>query len=347
MNVPGASRPNPSHQSKFQGIDDVRAIMGRKLLGPVQRALTTRRGGSVQLVRPRQAAAQAWRCLSTQTLAATASTKPPAGGDGDVLCSVDAAPPGGQGTVATVTLSNPRRLNSLSRELIAKLTSTLRSLASEPDVRCVVIQGAAPATGKSPSFTTGANIFEMTHLKSYDDAKKFITELHHACQAMRNVPVPAIARIDGLCLGGGLELAASCDFRYATSRSTFGMPETKFGIPSVVEARLLANIIGWQRTKEMVYFAKSYDAVEMERWWLVDQSCESAEELDEVVMDAVTTISSFGRQAMREQKRLVRIWEESDLVTGIEAGVDSYARMFNDGGSEPAHYMKVFTERKK
>ncbi|KAJ6440164.1 enoyl-CoA hydratase [Purpureocillium lavendulum] len=261
--------------------------------------------------------------------------------DGDVFCTLDAAPPGGEGTVATVTLSNPKRLNSLSRELIAKLTATMRSLASQPDdLRCVVVQGAAPAPGKSPSFTTGANIFQMAQLASYDAAKQFITELHRACQAVRDVPVPTMARIDGLCLGGGLELAAACDFRYATRRSTFGMPETKFGIPSVVEARLLANIVGWQRAKEMVYFARTGGGT-------TAAACETPRDLDDVVTEAVAALTALGPRAVREQKRLVRIWEESDLVAGIEAGVDAYARMFSDGGSEPARYMKPFLERKK
>ncbi|UNI19441.1 hypothetical protein JDV02_005625 [Purpureocillium takamizusanense] len=350
-------------------------IMGRALLRPFESAWTTVRRAQVHTT-----ATTTWRrlyagtpalgvhaprrCMSTETipLAEQQQKRPAAGGgDGDVLCSVDAAPPGGEGTVATVTLSNPRRLNSLSGELIAKLTSTLRSLADEPDVRCVVIQGAAPAAadpvkeeeeGKKkknppPSFTTGANIFEMARLQSYDDAKAFITALHRACQAVRHLPVPSIARIHGLCLGGGLELAAACDFRYATRASTFGMPEARYGVPSVVEARLLANIVGWQRAKEMVYFARIYGAPEMERWGLVDGCCATVEELDGVVAGAVAGITALGPGAVREQKRLVRIWEESDLGTGIEAGVDSFARMFSDGGEEPARYMKAFTERKK
>lgn len=266
--------------------------------------------------------------------------------DSNIFCAISNAPQGGQGLVASVTLSNPKRLNSLSGESIALLTKTLRSLASESDLRCVVIQGDRTTT-KSPSFTSGADIYQMAELKSYDEGRKFITELHEACQAMRDVPVVTIAQIDGLCLGGGLELASACDFRYATLRSTFSMPETKYGIPSVIEARLLANIIGWQKTKEMVYFAKFYDAEEVQRWGLIDKCCKDAENLEQAVTEAVQKITSFGPKTIREQKRLVKIWEETDLKAGVEAGIDSYARMFEDGGSEPSYYMKLFTERKK
>ncbi|OJJ05327.1 hypothetical protein ASPVEDRAFT_153560 [Aspergillus versicolor CBS 583.65] len=264
----------------------------------------------------------------------------------DILYSVTEAPVAGSGTVANVTISNPKRLNSMDRDMVKKLTSTLRQLSQQPDIRCLVVQGATTTT-KSPSFTSGANIFQMANISSYEEAEDFISGLHEACQAMRDIPVPTIAKINGLCLGGGLEFAAACDFRYATRTSTFSMPETKFGIPSVIEARLLANLIGWQKAKEMVYFARFYSAEDVEPWGLVDKSCKDVQELEEVVHEAVTTISSFGPKAMREQKALCQIWEESDLASGIEAGIHAYARMFQDGGSEPKHYMKAFTERKQ
>lgn len=286
--------------------------------------------------------AQLDKAAATPTDDATAFRN---GHHGHILCSVDPAPNGGQGVVATITISNPKRLNSLSSPLISKLTSTLRSLASEPELRCVVIKGETSST-KAASFSSGANIYEMAVLNNYDDAKAFISQLHEACQTMRDLPVVTIAQIHGLCLGGALELAASCDFRYATRTSTFSMPETKYGIPSVIEARLLANIVGWQKAKEMVYFAKFYDGEKMEKWGLVDESCGDVKELEKKVSEVVGLVASYGPETMRSQKKLVRLWEEKDLITGVEAGVDSYASMFKDGGSEPATYMKVFTDRK-
>ncbi|EXJ88222.1 hypothetical protein A1O1_05152 [Capronia coronata CBS 617.96] len=125
------------------------------------------------------------------------------------------------------------------------------------------------------------------------------------------------------------------------------MPETKYGVPSVIEARLLANIVGWQKTKEMVYLAKVYTADHMENWGLVDTVCEDVERLEDKVSEVVNTTASYSPLAMRAQKKLVRVWEESDLVQGVEAGIGAYASMFEDGGSEPAKYMKTFTERKQ
>ncbi|OQU97073.1 hypothetical protein CLAIMM_03074 [Cladophialophora immunda] len=264
---------------------------------------------------------------------------------GDIICSVTPSPSGDGRTVATVTISNAARLNSLNSSLIGKLTSTLRSLASEPKLSCVVIKGAVSET-KVAAFSSGANIFEMAAIDNYNDAKDFISRLHGACQAARDLPVVTVAQIHGLCFGGALELAAACDFRYATHESSFSMPETKFGIPSVIEARLLVNIVGWQRTKELVYLAKVYNAKEMEKWGLVDASYEDAQQLQQRVDKVVELVASYGPEAMRAQKRLVKLWEETNLTFGVKAGIDSFASMFSDGGSEPAKYMREFTERK-
>ncbi|OAL21709.1 hypothetical protein AYO22_07651 [Fonsecaea multimorphosa] len=276
------------------------------------------------------------------TAAAPSSDK---NSSGDIICSVTPSSNGEGRTVATVTISNAARLNSLNSTLIDKLTSTLRSLASEPNLCCVVINGAV-SESKVPAFSSGANIFEMATINNYNDAKDFISRLHGACQAARDLPVVTIAQIHGLCFGGALELAAACDFRYATHESSFSMPETKFGIPSVIEARLLANIVGWQRTKELVYLAKVYNAKEMEKWSLIDASYEDTRQLQQEVDKVVELVASNGPEAMRAQKRLVKLWEETNLAFGVRAGLDAFASMFSDGGTEPAKYMREFTERK-
>src|SRR5690606_40996864 len=110
-------------------------------------------------------------------------------------------------------------------------------------------------------------------------AERFITLLHHVCTAVRDCAIPVIARIRGYCLGAGLEVAASCDLRVATHDSTFGMPEVHVGIPSVIEAALLPSLIGWGRTRELLYTGTAIDAAEAERIGLVERSV-PAEQLD-------------------------------------------------------------------
>ena len=84
-------------------------------------------------------------------------------------------------------------------------------------------------------------------MNSYEQAHEFITLVHNACAALRDAPVPIIARIHGFCLGAGMEIAASCDLRIASSDSLLGMPEVKIGLPSIAEAAYLPGLMGWGR----------------------------------------------------------------------------------------------------
>ena len=107
--------------------------------------------------------------------------------------------------------------------------------------------------------------------------------------------MPVIARVNGYALGAGLEVAAACDLRIASSNAVFGMPEVKVGIPSVVEAALLPGLIGWGRTRELLLFGENIDAATALAWGLVEQVVAPAE-LDAAVERAARR-SARGRAA--------------------------------------------------
>src|SRR4029078_6551281 len=104
----------------------------------------------------------------------------------------------------------------------------------------------------------GASIPEMAALDRVS-AKDFITLVHRTCDCLRRLPVPVIARIDAYARGAGLEVAASCDLRVATTRAKFGMPEVKVGLPSVVEAALIPRLIGWGRARDPPMVGEIFD----------------------------------------------------------------------------------------
>jgi hypothetical protein len=141
--------------------------------------------------------------------------------------------------VATLTLRGEKSVNVMGRTLVASLVRALEALRQDTTLRLVVISG--PPGG---SFQGGVNIAEMADFTP-DAARDFITLLHQACHGLRALPVPSIARIEGYCLGGGMELAAACDLRIGAHGSRYGMPEVQVGLPSVIEARLLPALIGW------------------------------------------------------------------------------------------------------
>ena len=210
-----------------------------------------------------------------------------------------------------------------------------------------MLTGDDTAQGKAPAFIGGADINDMHRISSSDEARQFITRIHLACSAIRELPVPVIARVDGYALGAGLEIMAACDLRIATETSTFGMPEVRVGIPSVVEAALLPGLIGMGRTRRLLYLAENINGLQAEVWGLVDRLVSDTDELDAAVQDWVSKICYAGPKAIKEQKHLMQFWEDCSASEGIAAGIDSFASAYEDGGVEPKEYMGRFLKSKK
>src|SRR6476661_10083979 len=137
-----------------------------------------------------------------------------------------------EGRIARVTVDNAARLNCLSTPLIVQMTAAFAKLAEDRALRAVVLTGAG-----NRAFIGGADLNELGGLCA-DSARLFITRLHMACKAIRDCPVPVIGRVNGFCLGAGLELAACCDMRAAAQGAQLGIPEVHMGIPSVIEAEI-------------------------------------------------------------------------------------------------------------
>jgi enoyl-CoA hydratase len=242
------------------------------------------------------------------------------------------------GRVAHVTVDHPGKLNILNRALIAALGDRLTALGEDESVRAVVLRGAGER-----AFIGGADIRDMAVL---DDAsaRDFITLLHRACDAARRLPVPVIARIEGYALGAGLEVAAACDLRIAADNARFGMPEVKVGIPSVIEAALLPSLIGWGRTRRLLFTGETIDAAEAERWGLVER-CVPKAELDGTVGQALDAILACGPHAIRLQKALIREWEDLPLSQAVARGVIRFGEAFRT--DEPRRMMGAFLAGKE
>jgi enoyl-CoA hydratase/carnithine racemase len=243
---------------------------------------------------------------------------------------------GAVGRIATITIDNPAKLNILDPAGIAALARTLNELAADDALRAVILRGAG-----SRAFIGGADIRVMAALDR-DSARRFISGLHSVCGAIRHLPVPVIARIEGYALGAGLEIAASCDLRVAADTAKFGMPEVKVGIPSVIEAALLPRLIGWGRARRLVYTGETIDAGAAERWGLVERVVASCD-LDAAVEEWATAILGAGPRAIRLQKALIRDWEELGLSEAIERGIDAFAEAYET--EEPAERMAVFLQK--
>jgi enoyl-CoA hydratase/carnithine racemase len=238
------------------------------------------------------------------------------------------------GRIAHVTLDDAARLNVLGSALMGSFLRVMDAVARERDLRAVVITGAGDR-----AFVAGADIQELATIDGPPAARAFIGQVHACCEAVRALPAPAIARINGHALGAGLELAAACDLRVASENATFGMPEVRVGIPSVVEAALLPGLIGWGRTREMLLLGLSYDAKAACEMGLVE-AVVAAGELDSAVETRVEAILQAGPEAVRLQKALIRRWEDLPLREAIATGVDAFAQAFLT--SEPREVLEAW-----
>jgi enoyl-CoA hydratase len=243
-----------------------------------------------------------------------------------------------QGTVACVTVENAAKLNTLGSHLMIELIERIEALAGREDLRAVVLTGAG-----AKAFIGGADIFEMASLDAAS-AEGFITLVHRSCAALRALPVPVIARLNGYALGAGLEVAAACDLRVASSNAVLGMPEVKVGIPSVVEAALLPGLIGWGRTRELLLFGENIDAATALAWGLVEEVV-APDALDAAVERRLAALLAAGPQAVRLQKQLIRRWEDLTLSQAVRAGIESFTASFST--DEPARMMGAFVNRRR
>jgi enoyl-CoA hydratase len=243
------------------------------------------------------------------------------------------------GRVATITIDHQAKLNCVNSELIAQLTEAAEKLAEDEELRAVILRGAGER-----AFIGGADIREMVEISSPDRAMAFISRLHGACDAFRRLPVPVIARIQGYCLGAGLEIAASCDIRIAAEGSQFGMPEVKVGIPSVIEAALLPRLMGWGKAREMIFTGESISARDALESGLVERVV-PASELSPAVESVVQAILNCGPRAIRLQKALLSRWEELPIPKAIEEGIKFFGEAYKT--DEPREMMRRFLDRKR
>lgn len=242
------------------------------------------------------------------------------------------------GRVARVVVANPARLNILGRATIDALTAAFTDLAADAALRIVVLAGEGER-----AFIGGADIKEMAALDA-PRARAFITALHGACQAIRDLPVPVVARMQGYTLGAGLEIAAACDLRIAEEGAWMGMPEVRIGIPSVIEAALLPMLIGWGRTRRLLLTGEMISTGTALAWGLVEEVAASGG-LDGAVERVVADILSGGPAAIRQQKALMRSWEELGPAAAIARGIDCFAESW--ATPEPSERMAAFLAAKR
>jgi len=236
------------------------------------------------------------------------------------------------GSVALVTINRPDKLNALNADVMASLKSMVSWVEATDSVRVVVLTGAQPNTplegkrAKPNAFVAGADITEFVGKRS-DDIRTMFTD--NAVEALWNLSKPTIAMVDGFALGGGCEVACSCDLRIASDRSRFGTPEINLGlIPGYGATQRLVRLIGYGKTMEMVMTGEMIDANEAHRVGLVNHVC-SPEDLLEYTLDMARLIASKSSNTLRVGKQTIRSALDVGLTEGVAIEAEAFASLFD------------------
>jgi len=227
-----------------------------------------------------------------------------------------------RGTVAVWTIQRPDRMNSLSRDLLLAFGRLSREVASNPSVRAVVVTGAG-----DKAFCAGADLKERRGM-SENDIRLQVDLYRSELGPLDRCPKPVVAAINGVALGGGLELALVCDLRVAASHAELGLPETSLGIiPGAGGTQRLPRLVGEARAKEMILLGRRLSAGEALAWGLVNRVTPSG---TSVVDDAVAWLQPVAEGAPVAQAAALEAIDRSfdlPLAMGLEIEKVSYDKV--------------------
>lgn len=223
------------------------------------------------------------------------------------------------GTVAELVLDRPEAMNAVSTAMATALADATRELAADPGVRAVVVTSSHPK-----AFCVGADLKERNTFTD-DDLRAQRPVAQAAYRGVLDLPVPAVAAVDGFALGGGLEIALSCDLIVCGEDAVVGLPEVSVGvIPGGGGTQLLTRRVGWSRAAQMIFTAQRYDAVGAHRLGVADEVV-AAGSARERALEIAGQIAANSPVGVRNAKRAMRQGFDTDLATGLRIEDECWA----------------------
>jgi enoyl-CoA hydratase/carnithine racemase len=219
--------------------------------------------------------------------------------------------------VTRLTISNPARRNALDHEILDAFAEVLPQLDRGIENRCVLITGAPPL------FSAGYDIAGIPEESFERDAEALVAHpFHAAMEAIAKHPWPTVAAINGHCLGGGLELAITCDLRICADSAKLGMPPAKLGlIYGHTGLRKFLDVAGLPRTKELFLTGRNFAADRAEEIGLVNQVVAEGE-LEREAVELAAAIAGNAPLSMRGNKHVINLLNEvAELTAQQEAGL--------------------------
>lgn len=224
--------------------------------------------------------------------------------------------------VLLVTMNRPGRSNALNTAMALELIEVFEGLLMQAgDVRCAILTGAG-----DKAFCAGGDLKErngMTDAQWRDQHVVF----ERMARAILHCPVPVIAAVNGAAYGGGCEIAACCDFIYASTSARFALTETSLGIiPGAGGTQTIARSVGERRAKELILSAEPFDAQAAEAWGLVNKTF-APDMLLQAAVERATTIAANAPLATRQAKQAIHRGLQMSLADGLAFEIEAYNRL--------------------
>ena len=225
--------------------------------------------------------------------------------------------------IATVTINRPKQMNALNTDVLYKLREVLLECGRREDVKVVIITGAG-----EKSFVAGADIAEMKEMTPRQ-GMAFSETGQSVFSLIEQLPKPVIAAVNGYALGGGTEMAISCDIILASEKARFGTPEVNLGVfPGFGGTQRLTRLLGKARAKEIIFSGEMFDATRALAIGLINRVC-PPEELMEEAVNLAKTIMSKGPVALELAKKSIEKGFDMDLDKALLLERSLFAQCFD------------------
>lgn len=244
--------------------------------------------------------------------------------------------------VALVTLTRPAQMNTLSHEFLAEFGQVL-DLIDGPGTRALIV------TGQERAFCCGAHLRyfageDASIFEPFESRDPYFARIAVLFDRLEELAFPTIAAVNGFALGGGCELALSCDFRVLAESARIGLPETKIGaVAGAGGVQKLLRYVGRGKALDWILRATHLDAETADRWGLCS-SVVAGDRLLETAVALAVELRKVGPRAVAQSKRAIYVSEDADLRTARRFGIEALSMLV--GGKEWQEGMGAFAEKR-
>jgi enoyl-CoA hydratase len=240
--------------------------------------------------------------------------------------------------IAVLTFNRPDVLNAMNTETVMETFEAVCQLEKNPLTKVIII------TGSGKAFVAGADISEMIS-KTPEDARIYSELGHKLMNSIQNMSKPVIAAVNGYALGGGTEIALSCDIRLASDKAMFGLPETTIGVmPGWGATQRASRLIGTALAKELIFTGEIITAQRALEIGLVNRIA-SPESLMEAAMDMAGKICRNGQVAISQAKKTINEGVDKTFQEGCAIEIEAFAYCFSTEDQKEG--MNAFIEKRK